>query len=777
MRIPLDYYRILGLPLAASSEQLRQAYSDRIVQKPRREYSPAAISSRKQLIEEAYVVLSDPKERSTYDQLYLAHAYDPDSNTSATVANENRPEPNNRGLDTQSLSIEITQDELVGALLILQDLGEYEIVLKLGRPYLVNKSGTSSGKGHNLAQNEDPENPSRPDVVLTIALACLELGREQWQQGHYENAANSLETGQEVLFREGLFVNVQNEIQAELYKLRPYRILELLALPETKTAERRQGLELLQNILEDRGGIDGNGNDESGLNIDDFLRFIQQLRNYLTVAEQHKLFEAESQRPSAVATYLAVYALIARGFAQRQPALIRQAKQMLMRLGKRQDVHLEQSLCALLLGQTEEATRVLELSQEYEALAFIREKSLDSPDLLPGLCLYGEQWLQHEVFPHFRDLAKQQVSLKDYFAEQKVQAYLEALPTDVETSGSSVVINQQSFPALKNDTNRYRNSTATGRQFHQNHTSDPELPGTPAKEKFEPPKPSSPSWNLSATHVSAGMKTPEIPPAQIPSTERSAREINHNLNGSAKVSAAENSQKRRRRKPISSTSRHQGLENRHRSPQRRRIFAGTLEGKTRLVWTVLVSLVAILVLWLIISTTFGWVKNLFFPRPSLVGEQLTVQIDQPPISIPGRDSTPQLPEGPLSNAAAEEIILNWLSIKAAALGPKHEIDSLKKILVGSALNQWRLVAQQDQSDNRYRKYEHSLQVESIDQTEPNSDQATVEAKVKESTQFYENGQMKKSADENLRVQYELIRDEGVWRIRGMSVVNKITMNF
>ncbi len=63
MRIPLDYYRILGLPLAASDEQLRQAYSDRIVQLPRREYSIAATTSRKQLVEEAYVVLSNPKER------------------------------------------------------------------------------------------------------------------------------------------------------------------------------------------------------------------------------------------------------------------------------------------------------------------------------------------------------------------------------------------------------------------------------------------------------------------------------------------------------------------------------------------------------------------------------------------------------------------------------------------------------------------------------------------------------------------------------------------
>ncbi len=420
---------------------MRQAYSDRIVQLPRREYSQAAISSRKQLIEEAYVVLSDPKERSSYDQLYLAHAYDPDGNASATVAVENRPGNNHGGVDSQNLSIEISQEELVGALLILQDLGEYEIVLKLGRPYLVHKnSGVDAKLGNNLESELAPED--RPDIVLTIALACLELGREQWQQGHYENAANSLETGQEVLSREGLFPSVQAEIQADLYKLRPYRILELLALPEAKTTERRQGLELLQNILDDRGGIDGNGHDESGLNIDDFLRFIQQLRYHLTVAEQHKLFEAESKRPSAVATYLAVYALIARGFVQRQPALIRQAKQMLMRLGKRQDVHLEQSLCALLLGQTEEATRVLELSQEYEALAFIREKSLDSPDLLPGLCLYGEQWLQHEVFPHFRDLTKQTASLKTYFAEPQVHTYLEVLPTDAEPTNEWSVVNR-----------------------------------------------------------------------------------------------------------------------------------------------------------------------------------------------------------------------------------------------------------------------------------------------------------------------------------------------
>ena len=761
MRIPLDYYRILGLPLAASEEQLRQAYSDRIVQLPRREYSQAAISSRKQLIEEAYVVLSDPKQRSTYDQLYLAHAYDPDNLAAAAVALENRPESTKRGSDTQSLGIEITQDELVGALLILQELGEYELVLKLGRPYLVNKNGaTSARKGNNLADEEIHENAEHPDVVLTVALACLELGREQWQQGHYENAAISLETGQELLVREGLFASVQAEIQADLYKLRPYRILELLALPQEKTAERSQGLELLQNLLEDRGGIDGTNNDDSGLNIDDFLRFIQQLRNHLTVAEQHKLFEAQSKRNSAVATYLAVYALIARGFAQRQPALIRQARQMLIRLGKRQDVHLEQSLCALLLGQTEEATRVLELSQEYEALAFIREKSQDSPDLLPGLCLYAEQWLQHEVFPHFRDLANQQAFLKDYFANQQVQAYLEALPTDAETTNEWAVINPQNFPQPQTNNSPFpKNSTRTPKQFNHSRTPDLDLPETTEHLNFSPPM-----WNSSGSVKS-----------EVPAAERTSRGTNQNLNGSAKSATPAHNQKRRRRKPTPSTIRERVPDNRphSRRPRRRRTFANTIEGKTRLVWRVFISLVSILVFWVLATTTFGWLKNLFFPTRPAPPSQLFVQINQPPISIPPPNSPPEGLDGSLTDAAAEQIIRTWLSTKAEVLGPNHEINNLEQILTGSALSQWRAIAQQARSDNRYRKYGHSLKVESVEKIDLFADRAAVVATVKEVTQLYENGQYKNSSNENLRVRYDLIRQRGKWRIQSTSVVNQI----
>lgn len=765
MRIPLDYYRILGLPLAATEEQLRQAYSDRIVQLPRREYSTTAISSRKDLISEAYMVLLDAKKRKSYDELYLSHIYTDNTNADQAPLPLSPTENNSQGLDPSTLSIEISPDRFVGSLLILQELGEYELVLKLGRPYLVNKTGKISVKtGNRLTQTEIPENPNLPDIVLTVSLACLELGREEWQQGNYENAAISLETGEELLAREGLFPTVRAEMTADLYKLRPYRILELLALPKEQVAKRQQGLELLQSILEDRGGIDGSGNDQSGLNIDDFLRFIQQIRHFLTVSEQHKLFELESKRPSAVATYLAVYSLIARGFAQRQPALIRQAKQMLMQLAKRQDVHLEQSLCALLMGQTEEATRVLELSQEYEALAFIREKSQDSPDLLPGLCLYTEKWLQQEVFPHFRDLGKQKAALKDYFADRQVQAYLESLPTDAQTT-ERAVINPQSFP--QPDTNHSRHHARETGETHQYHhqPSNPELPETHQyHHQPEPSRISMGRWNHTATNGSVANRGSQIPVTPTAATSSSKPHPGNNI---SKAATNHQHPKRRRRKPSTNNIPQRFL-------QSQTNFLSSLDPKTRLVWMVSFSLGGVVVFSLLVSTTVELVKNIFFSNPSLQGEQLAIELNQPPITIPDPNGQPEPRDEELTNKTAKEVIETWLSAKAAALGQNHDIDGLNKILTGQVLSQWRSLAQQEQEDKRYRQYKHDVKVESVSKKGTDKNYVSVDATVQEVTHFYENSRQKKSSHENLRVRYELVHKEGKWLIQGMSVIQKFS---
>lgn len=781
MRIPLDYYRILGLPIQATAEQMRQAHKDRTQQLPRREYSEVAIAERKQLIDEAYAILSDPQERQAYDVNFLAKTYRED-----TEQLETKPGINIEKLDDPPLfektqvqsipqeplesvgsiksppteamasgksssvslggvvepntpSIEISDRQFVGALSILQELGEYELVLKLTRPYLSNNNmGLVDGRFGDPAL-------VIPDITLTVASAYLELGREQWQQGQYENAAQSLESGQELLLRENLFPQIRGEIQADLYKLRPYRIIELLALPEEKALSRHRGLQLLQDMLNERGGIDGQGDDRSGLGIEDFLKFIQQLRRHLTTTEQKTLFEAEARRPSAVATYLAVYTLLAQGFDQKQPALIRKAKLMLMQLGRSQDVHLEKAVCSLLLGQTEEASRALELSQEYEPLSFIRENSQDSPDLLPGLCLYADHWLSEEVFPHFRDLADKSASLKEYFADEHVQAYLEALPTEAEAANQWVVVQPHYQSELKSD----EELAAPGADG----ISTSETDAVPFPSTVGPGVPP-PSFGSGAMEEktglggtpAAGMAASSAPSSIPPSTRR----------GSGRSSS---------RLPLDMES--SSVRSVPRSGRRVSNKKDLAKVRLLLILAAILGLSFLLLWWLL-----GWLVGAIggFNSSDLEAEQPTVQ-PEPVLEIPPVPEPVTLSQsGPITEEVARLAIETWLETKAAALGPNHSVERMRQILVEPALSRWLPTATALRRDNSYRQYEHSFTVEEVIRNESNPDRVQVEAVVREKAEFYDNGRLSDSRDDNLRVRYDLIRENGQWHIRDWDIL-------
>ncbi|MEG3989526.1 IMS domain-containing protein [Microcoleus sp. S28C3] len=770
MLIPLDYYRILGLPIQATAEQLQQAHRDRTLQLPRREYSEVAIVARKQLLDEACAVLSDSDERKAYDASFLAKTYDRESEAAqeakhqrsktsagtATVlqdAGETAPaesKPLEAAPDPHTPSIEIDDNQFVGALLILQELGEYELVQKLGRPYL-NNGSIAIAEG----RFGDPQ-LVRPDIVLTVSLACLELGREQWQQGQYENAAKSLEAGQEVLLRESLFASVRGEMQADLYKLRPYNILELLSLPEEKVAERRRGLQILREMLQERGGIDGSGDDRSGLGIEDFLRFVQQLRKHLTSSEQQTLFEAEAGRPSAVATYLSVYTLLAQGFAARQPSMIRRAKLMLMQLGRRQDVHLEKAVCSLLLGQTEEASRALELSSEKEPLAFIREHSQDSPDLLPGLCLYAEHWLQEEVFPHFRDLANQSVSLKDYFADPKVQAYLEALPQDAETANEWVVVQPRSGkPAARLQPTAGRSPAAVTPPSAPQGASTVTLTPVPAETETAA---SGPKFQATAAAASpaAAVSLPTATAGQpADSTSKHRRRQHSGRSGATGKALTGDLVDRARTKASEISAQVKSMP------------------RNRLALFLVAGVLSLLLLWFILSLLASAMQAL--SGPSLQGEQALVGLEAAPVEIPAVSAAPEpgtaAPvSGAITEESAEQIVQGWLSAKAAALGPNHTVEELKQVLTEPALSRWQLMADAQERNNAHQRYVHKLQVNGVKTNPTNPDRAQVEAQVAEKAEVFDRDQLVSSRNENLRVRYDLIRQDGQWRIMDWQVI-------
>jgi hypothetical protein len=769
VRIPLNYYRILGLPIQATADQLKQARSDRASSLPRREHSEVAINARKELIDEAYTVLSDFDQRKAYDMGFLAKTYDPESERKAQGLDEEQSSVSwtlDKDSGSPTPSIEIEDSQFVGALLIFQELGEYEQLIQLAQPYLSNGSmGIKDGRFG------DPE-LILPDIVLTVALAYLELGREQWQQGQYEKAAASLEAGQDLLLRENLFPSLRGQMQTDLYKLRPYRILELLQLPEDKSNPRRKGLQLFREMLHERAGIDGQGDDQSGLSVEDFLRFVQQLRRHLTSSEQQAIFEVEARRPSAVATYLTVYTLLAQGFAKAQPALVRKAKLMLMNLGRRQDVHLEKAVCALLLGQTEEANRALELSQEREPIAFIREHSKDSPDLLPGLCLYAERWLQDEVFPHFRDLARQPVSLKDYFANPSVQSYLEALPSEMEGSNEWVVVQPRRTPSSSSTLQSSESSPSdptpkvlggaavagmgaaavgssmfgqSGATSRLNERIQSRMAST---QSASTPETETPSTTLQTPVVSASTESysttvtpPELPSNTVnPSTYEGA--------GNPEPGAGMEMKRPRRNSSRLDT---------------RKIL--------RLILVGAIGLLALWLLWFILSQIFGWFAralNLGGSTPRLSGEQAMVQIEQPPLEIPTTAASTPL-TGELTPEVAEQVINKWLAIKSEALGPNHQIDQISQILVNPSLREWTELSRTIEADNSYRLYQHSVSVQNVEVDAQNPERATITAEVQEAARFYENGEQVDTKDEQLLIEYQLVRQDNQWQIEDWRV--------
>jgi curved DNA-binding protein CbpA len=736
VRIPLDFYRILGVPIQAIPEQIQQAYSDRLQQLPHYQHSSAAISARKQLLEEACTVLCDPEQRQEYDQKFLSQTYaldqpnqnQPNQNQpNQTQADPKAPEDGDRLADEPGLEV---QDALIaGVLLLLHELGEYELVLKVGKPYV----------SRGILDLKRPYTGSallEADIVLTLALAHLELGRQHVRQCHYVKAAYELMEGLDMLTREGLFSEVQSQIRADLYQLRPYRILELVALPLSEGSARNQGLSLLSEMLTERRGMDGTGNDQSGLSVEDFLKFIYQIRSYLTVAEQQELFEVESRRPSAAGTYLAIYALMANGFAQRQPALIRRAKVMLRRLNIHQDVFLEQASCTLLLGQTREALQALDQSHDYEALAFIREQSIDSPDLIPGIYRYTERWLQEEVFPHFRDLIDQPVRIQDYFADEQVQTYLEAMEAD-----------PTQFP-LEPATPLADGST---------------MPGS--LEKADLPPTAEPATQVPTRKQSLLDSPWDLPPlaqpVQVPPT-RSFAVLPGGKNGYAldpapltltEANRAEPEPTRTRRKP-------RPLPN---SVYQRRLGLLLVVGGFSLIGMVAIAY-------------YLW-RQFQPPAPAPVTASAPVVAPNSPSPLPTTPVPPFNEEAAgdtskLTPDQAKQVIQTWQQLKAGAMGKAYAVEDLKQVLAEPVLSSWQSAAAAGQAEQTYWQYQlNDLQVESVKNTSP--DRTEVVAKVSETANFYgQDGQPQadQSYTDRYRVQYTLVRQGNQWLIKNMKVL-------
>jgi curved DNA-binding protein CbpA len=742
VQISLDYYRILGIPIQAESNLIEQAYQDRIIQLPHKGYSEYAITSRNNLLQQAYSVLSNEESRLEYESSFFSPVTEDEDAAGESEEAEESLNLSDENLDVvQNTVIEIDESLFIGTLITFLDLGEYELILSLSQPYIQDKSNLS-----NLSDREEELTQIGQDLVLSVVLAYLELAKEQWQEKQYELASNSLGESYQLLFQEDLFPSLRKEIKQDLGKLRPYQVLELLNREDSDIDGRQKGIKLLRKMFNSRGGIENQIIDESGLDVDGFLRFIQQIRVYLTPEEQQVLFEEEAQRPSPAAGYLAAYAGIARGFTERRPEFIIRAKNSLISLTIHQDVYLEQSICALLLGQTAEAEFSLSQSREKKVIDYIQEMSQGSPDLLPGLCVYTEKWLQTEVFPQFKNLTSQNPSLQKYFANDRVQAYLDTITTsltkDLEDSqmssspelelpdGGETVGDQSysftQFNELKDQTG-YEEQIING-NYSQSATAEVNINSSEGESQGI-------SLLVSGKYEGDNEELIGFNDFLDAEVEEDKQDSSHSV--------------------ISDT--HQTF------PNTDETNTDSEDQSNLIIWF-------LLILFLSIAIAFGASKLLLSPKSSW--GKLEIPISEPLIALPPTNEeiiNQTLNE--LNQTTAMEIINQWLNAKAQATGPEYNINGLTKILTEPQLSRWVSNSRDLRNKNAYRRYEHQVKVESAEVNPQDITQGMITAKISEKSQYYRNGAFipRLSYQEDLLVRYELVKDDDRWLIKNAKI--------
>lgn len=404
LELPIDHFRLLGVGPTTDAQSVLRTLQQRLDRAPDQGFTEETLQSREELLRASADLLSDAERRLQYESILLALPTD----SGAPIAGLDVPSPNE-----------------VGGLLLLLEAGQplecFELASRALQPPRAPALGSSR----------------EADLTLLAGLSCLAAAADQHQRRRYESSAQTLRQGQQLLQRMGQLPALRHQINQELEGLTPFRVLDLLSRNLTAVAERAEGLALLEELVQRRGGLEGH-NDPS-LSGEEFQAFFKQIRAFLTVQEQVDLFSRWADAPSGsdasgaassgaaspgpgsrAADFLATTALTASGFGQRKPERIAAAKLRLQASGTEGTQPLLACL-HLLLGEVDQAQQAFAEGAPPDLKQWAARQSSDP---LAQLCAYCSDWLCRDVLPGYRDL-EADADLDAYFADRDVQAYVE----------------------------------------------------------------------------------------------------------------------------------------------------------------------------------------------------------------------------------------------------------------------------------------------------------------------------------------------------------------
>lgn len=385
MDLPIDHFRLLGVSALSDAQTVLRTLQQRLDRPPIEGYTADTLAGRAELLRASADLLSDGPRRAGYEADLTALA-----GAGAHVVP----------------ALEIPTSKEVGGLLLLLESGQSQEAFELACRGLQPPQAPALGSGREA------------DLTLIAGMAALAASAEYQQQRRFERAAQMLLQGQQLLQRTGQRPDLRERLNGELERLTPYRVLDLLNRDLSAVEERREGLALLEQLVERRGGLEGES--DPGFPAEEFRTFFKQIRSLLTVQEQVDLFSRWGDAGSAAADFLASTALAASGFAQRKPDRIAAARERLLASDRPGIEPLLASL-SLLLGEVDTARASFEAGASRELKSWTARQSSDP---LGQLCAYCRDWLNRDVLPGYRDL-EADADLDAYFSDRDVVAYVE----------------------------------------------------------------------------------------------------------------------------------------------------------------------------------------------------------------------------------------------------------------------------------------------------------------------------------------------------------------
>lgn len=385
MELPIDHFRLLGVSPAADAQTVLHTLKLRLDRPPDQGFTQETLQARAELLRNSADLLCDAEPRARYEAEL----------TDLAVAEASLVP-----------GLEVPPSREVAGLLLLLEAGQGAETFEAAR------------RGLNPPQAPALGSSREADLTLLAALACQASAEDYRKERRYEAAAQTLQLGLQLLQRMGQLPASRQAIERSLAALLPYRILDLLSRDLAAVAERQEGLQLLEQLVQQRGGLDGPGDPD--FNAEEFQAFFKQIRQFLTVQEQVDLFSHWAVPSSPTAGFLASYALTASGFSQRKPERIAAARERLA-AGGQSGMEPYLACLSLLLGQVETAQTLFAQGASEELRHWAAEQG-EEP--LSGLCAYCIDWLDREVLPGYRDI-EVEVDLEAWFADRDVQLYVE----------------------------------------------------------------------------------------------------------------------------------------------------------------------------------------------------------------------------------------------------------------------------------------------------------------------------------------------------------------